>query len=210
MQHPPSVLSASSKRRTCGDCVLMDLLSAETVCVLGYVTLLHSIVPLTWWWRVTGTTQLKPIYSLQQAFHSLNSGTLLWYQWDNIPRWSKEWEKVDFVAVGGRNRRGIWVKVGDISPQTVLRLLRPCYHWCLAGICPRGEACVCFVPKAGVNRTSSCLSCWGRGTRPFLLLHLVQRVTSWCRHCPPWACTWVQGGASSLSISGVATVNNTK
>lgn len=28
------------------DCVLMDLLSAEAVCVLGYVTLLHSILPL--------------------------------------------------------------------------------------------------------------------------------------------------------------------
>lgn len=28
------------------DCVLMDLLSAEAACVLGYVTLLHSIVPL--------------------------------------------------------------------------------------------------------------------------------------------------------------------
>lgn len=30
-----------------GDCVLMDLLSAEAVRVLGYVTLLHSIVLLT-------------------------------------------------------------------------------------------------------------------------------------------------------------------
>lgn len=30
-----------------GDCVLMGLLSAEAVSVLGYATLLHSIVPLT-------------------------------------------------------------------------------------------------------------------------------------------------------------------
>lgn len=90
--------------------MLMDLLSAETVCTLGYVTLLHSIVPLRGgnWYHQTQTSLMSPTsFSLPLFRIAVKFRCTLPVSVEQYSQMMQGVRAVDFVAFGGRNRRGV-------------------------------------------------------------------------------------------------------